>query len=102
MGKEGIKFLEKIHNTLTNNPWSYQEFYNNRKDKNKPVSIKEFKKWWNSKCDTITVWTHIYYSGDLLITEDKNLLKKKRKLIELGCKEILNIEDGLLYIKSLN
>jgi hypothetical protein len=48
-------------------------------------------RWRNAKCDVLTVWCHINYSCDVLVTDDRNFHKadKAEKLAELGCRSIV-------------
>jgi hypothetical protein len=52
---------------------------------------KEWIKWRNRKCDTLSLWCHIYYNKDVFVTRDKNFHKatKKAALEKLGAKCIL-------------
>lgn len=49
------------------------------------------KKWVNVKCDVMSMWSHIYYNGDIFVTRDSNFHneEKKNALINIGAKEIL-------------
>jgi hypothetical protein len=56
---------------------------------------KENKEAWNEwvrrKCDVLTLWSHIWYNGDIFVTDDSNFHKetKKPRLVELGSGKIL-------------
>jgi hypothetical protein len=52
---------------------------------------KAWNKWVNNKCDVLTLWGHIWYNGDIFVTNDKNFhcQTKKPKLVELGSGKIL-------------
>jgi hypothetical protein len=56
---------------------------------------KENKEAWNEwirrKCDVLTLWGHIWYNGDIFVTNDSNFHKetKKPRLTELGSGKIL-------------
>lgn len=53
---------------------------------------KEWRTWRNRKCDTLAMWCHIYYEGDIFVTRDSDFHKptKKPALIKLGAKSILD------------
>lgn len=48
-------------------------------------------RWRNAKCDTLGLWSHSHYGGDIFVTRDKNFHKvtKKPVLAKLGAREIL-------------
>jgi hypothetical protein len=49
-----------------------------------------WRKWRNRLCDCAGLWCHIYYSGDIFVTSDKNFLGTKRTQLEaLGARRIL-------------
>jgi hypothetical protein len=50
-----------------------------------------WRKWANRKCDVLTLWSHIWYNGDIFVTNDDDFHKptKKPRLIELGAGKIL-------------
>jgi hypothetical protein len=51
---------------------------------------EDWNKWVNIKCDVLTLWSHIWYDGDIFVTRDDNFLQtKKQRLIELGAGKIL-------------
>jgi hypothetical protein len=51
----------------------------------------EWQKWRNRKCDVLTMWCHIYYTGDIFVTNDKRFLGSRRTaLINIGARNILN------------
>ena len=71
----------------------YTQYCENKSlDKN---SKEGWKKWVNAKCDVLSMWCHIYYKGDIFVTNDRNFHKKTKKncLIELGAGEILRPEE---------
>ena len=61
-------------------------------------SNEAYYKWRNAKSDVFTLWSHIYYGGDVFVTTDKNFHKatKNPRLIALGAKEILTTQDAVL------
>ena len=52
---------------------------------------EKLDEWINRKCDVLTFWSHIWYNGDIFVTNDNNFHKatKKPKLIELGAGKIM-------------
>jgi len=52
---------------------------------------KAWNDWVRNKCDVLTLWSHIWYNGDIFVTNDKNFhcQTKKPKLVELGSGKIL-------------
>jgi len=50
-----------------------------------------WNKWINRKCDVLTLWSHIYFNGDVFVTNDNNFYKqtKKPRLVKLGSGRIL-------------
>jgi len=48
-------------------------------------------RWRNAKCDTLAIWSHIHYGGDIFVTRDRNFHKATEKpaLAKLGAHEIL-------------
>lgn len=61
------------------------------------------EKWRNAKCDVLTIWSHIFYSNDVFVTNDRNFLKetKKPELIRLGAKKILTPEEAAVHSVSI-
>lgn len=62
------------------------------------------KRYRNMKCDSISLWCHIYYGTDIFVTSDNHFLKKSvfPKLKDLGAKLILRPEETLTLIKRNN
>lgn len=58
------------------------------------------RKWRNSKCDVLALWSHIWHNGDIFITSDKNFHKKtkKVKLISLGAGRILRPREAVRFL----
>jgi hypothetical protein len=63
---------------------------------------KEAKKAWdtwvNRKCDVLTLWSHIWYNGDIFVTRDDKHFHnptKKPKLAELGSGKILKPSEAV-------
>lgn len=60
--------------------------------------IKEkLDEWIRRKCDVLTLWSHIWYNGDIFVTRDDNFFKqtKKSKLAELGARKILRPTEAV-------
>ena len=52
--------------------------------------------WRNAVCDVKSMWSHIWYKGDIFVTSDGNFLRsKKDPLIGLGAKAILRAEEAV-------
>lgn len=79
-------------------PFKYDEYCaeNGINSQNDPIAAK----WRNAKCDVLSLWCHIYYSGDIFVTSDRNFHKatKLRALESLGAKKISTPEDVLTVI----
>ncbi len=60
-------------------------------------SKEEWNEWVRRKCDVLTLWSHVWFNGDIFVTRDDNFLKptKKMKLIELGARRILRPTEAV-------
>ena len=59
---------------------------------------EKLDEWVRRKCDVLTVWSHIWYNGDIFVTRDKEHFlaqTKKTKLIELGAGRILTPTEAV-------
>ena len=58
---------------------------------------EKLDEWVRRKCDVLTLWSHIWYNGDIFVTRDDNFFKqtKKPKLIELGAGKILRPTEAV-------
>jgi hypothetical protein len=58
---------------------------------------EEWVEWVRRKCDVLTLWSHIWYDGDIFVTRDDNFCKqmKKSKRIELGVGRILRPTEAV-------
>jgi hypothetical protein len=63
---------------------------------------KAWRTWANAKCDVLSLWSHIWYKGDIFVTRDNNYFKKTKKpdLIRLGTGDILRPNAVLTRIKT--
>jgi hypothetical protein len=54
-------------------------------------------KWTNKKCDVLALWSHIWYNGDIFVTDDNHFHKpaKKLALIKLGAGKILRPREAV-------
>ncbi|MEK4328138.1 hypothetical protein MKX70_20125 [Paenibacillus sp. FSL R7-0312] len=98
--KNMIELEENIHNILFPN---IQYEYTNYCAANNITQSNELdKKWLNSRCDSIVMWSHMYYSGDIFITRDNNFHKKekKKRLLELGAKNIFTPAEACDYLAN--
>ena len=79
-------------------PFNYQDFC--AIEKIPPQKTPLARKWINTKCDVLVLWSHIYYGGSIFITSDNNFHKetKKQRLESLGAKKMVwagsNIYSG--------
>jgi hypothetical protein len=92
---EMTKLEEEIHNILFPKiPYHYKDYcsLHNISYPNDHLD----KKWLNSRCDSIVLWSHIYYQGDIFVTRDHNYHKqsKKERLIDLGSKSIVTPKEA--------
>lgn len=65
---------------------------------------KARQKWINAKCDVLTLWSHIQFKGDILVTKDKDFHKKtvKPRLITLGAGKILKPDEAVKLLLTKN
>jgi len=58
---------------------------------------ERFAEWIRRKCDVLTLWSHIWYNGDIFVTRDSNFFRqtKKSKLIELGARRIMRPKEAV-------
>jgi len=61
---------------------------------------KAWHRWMNKKCDVLTLWSHIWYEGDIFVTRDTNFHRKAEKLIKLGARKILTPVETLTLISQ--
>ena len=62
---------------------------------------KMYGKWINRKCDVLVAWSHIHYGRDVLLTRDRNFLKRSKlpHLLALGAGRIVTPKD---FVSSLS
>lgn len=68
-----------------------------------PNSKEIDRKWRNAKCDVLTVWSHIYYGGEIFVTADIPAFlreTKKSRLIALGAGDILTPAGAVAKVKT--
>jgi hypothetical protein len=60
-------------------------------------------KWLNRKCDSMSMWCHIHYDGDMFVTSDWNFHKptKIQRLIALGAGRILKPNEALKFLSGI-
>lgn len=61
---------------------------------------KAWHRWVNKKCDVLTLWSHIWYEGDIFVTRDTNFHRKAEKLTKLGAGKILTPVETLKLISQ--
>lgn len=90
-----------IHETLFPNiPFIWREYA--QKNDLDPENQEVKGKWRNARCDSISLWCHIYYQREIFITRDNNFLKtKKERLIKLGAKSICTPDEALVTLNSV-
>lgn len=61
---------------------------------------EEWNEWVRRKCDALTLWSHIWFNGDIFVTRDIDFLKptNKTKLIELGAGRILKPTEAVRFL----
>ena len=66
-------------------------------------NTKTMEKWMNAKCDVLSLWSHIYYKGDIFVTKDNHFHKKTKKplLIQLGAVDILEPNKVITKLRYL-
>jgi len=100
-GGEVSKLEEKIQKILFPNiEMDYRDFCNKHGYDMK--NGKAWKKWLNAKCDVLTIWSHIWYKGDIFVTRDNIFHKKTKKprLIALGAGEIFSPDETVAKQKT--
>ncbi len=101
-----VLFEQKIHDILfPSMPFDYNEFCTLMKvDPNHshfPNSTTDAK-WINAKCDVQAMWCHIYYNGNVFVTNDTNFHKetKKARLLEIGAGAIVRPYEAVQLLKE--
>lgn len=61
---------------------------------------KAWHRWVNKKCDVLTLWSHIWYNGDIFITRDSNFHRKAEKLVKIGVGKILTQVEALKLVSQ--
>jgi len=58
-------------------------------------------KWRNAKCDTQSLWSHVYHKRDVFVTTDANFLKKTKlpALAALGAGQVLVPRDAAVLLR---
>lgn len=67
-----------------------------------PATTEPDQRWRNAKCDVLVAWSHIHYSGRLLVTDDGNFLKasKLKGLLALGAGAIAPVGDAVAWLDA--
>ena len=103
-GKELNVLHQKIHDVLfpgTEFEWqAFATAHGINAEESVNQQTREWKSWRNRKCDTLAMWCHIHYKGDIFVTRDANFLKpkKKNRLIQLGAKSVMSPAEALAQI----
>jgi hypothetical protein len=96
-GGRWLDELEKEIQTIlfTTDEVEYGDF--SRKYSYDEKDKKGWIEWVNNKCDVLTLWSHIWYNGDIFVTDDNNFHEptKKPRLIELGSGRILRPPEAV-------
>lgn len=58
-------------------------------------------KWRNRKCDVLTLWSHMYHKGDIFVSSEKGINKRKQALIQLGVGDILTPQVAVSKLCSM-
>jgi hypothetical protein len=93
---------QEIHDILFPNiPFQYSEYC--RRFGIDSGSGALDRKWRRAKCDVQAMWCHIYYNGDMFVTQDNNFHKatKKARLVGLGAREIVKPSKCLSKLKRV-
>ena len=97
---------KRIHHILFPNiSFSWKDYaIQNNLDPEDPSNLllKIGNKWLNRKCDTLSLWCHIYYGNDVFVTRDKNFFKSTKlpEIIKLGSNNILHPINVLSRIRN--
>jgi hypothetical protein len=93
-GTSGNELEQRIHAMLfPETEFNWSDFAQaNKLDPEQAVQTQsqEWQKWRNRKCDVLTMWCHINYSGDIFVTTDNHFHQstKKPALVSLGARSI--------------
>lgn len=97
-----VSVEQEIHTILFPNiPFRYSEYCERFAVNSGNGTID--RKWRRAKCDVQAMWCHMYYSGDIFVTQDNNFHKatKKARLVALGAREILKPSKCLSKLKRV-
>jgi hypothetical protein len=102
--EQTMQFERKIHEALFPDiDFDYQAFCQNH-ELDPSNSSKMGQQWRNKKCDVLTIWSHIFYGGDIFVTADIRAFlseTKKPRLIALGAGDILAPPEGVAKVKEI-
>jgi hypothetical protein len=102
--EEASRLEREIHDVLFPKiEFDYQTFCHNR-GLDPLNSGKLGEMWRNKKCDVLTIWSHIFYSGDIFVTADIRAFlseTKKPRLIGLGAGDILSPQYAVAKIELM-
>lgn len=97
-----VQLERKIHEILfPNREFDYTKFCQQQGLNSNSQEIN--RKWRNAKCDVLAMWSHIYYGGDIFVTDDIPAFlqqTKKTQLIALGAGDILPPVDAIAKLKA--
>lgn len=63
-----------------------------------PDNDSDARKYRNAVCDTLMIWSHIYYGGDIFVTTDTRHFNNKARhgaLLSLGAKAIMTPREAV-------
>jgi hypothetical protein len=100
-GPDDAKKLSAIHRILFPEiEDSYADYCASRgiESKLRPID----RTWRNAKCDVITLWAHLHYEGDILVTDDGDFhaLSKQDPLRELGVGSVVRSSEALSLVRD--
>jgi len=88
-------YAQLIHDVITgekNIDFSYYQYRERRK--NDPVEVVQ-KRWHNQKNDTLGLFEHVKWGGDIFVTNDKGILSKRDKFASIVPGRILTPKETL-------
>jgi hypothetical protein len=56
----------------------------------------------NAKCDVFALWGHIYSGGDYFVTEDRRFHRRNDRLLLLGARGIVTIDEALSALELIS
>lgn len=88
-------YAQLIHDTVTGKKNIDFGYYQYRERRKSDPEEKVLKKWHNQKNDTLGLFEHVTWGGDIFVTRDKGILNKRDKLASIVPGKIFNAKETL-------